>query len=136
MKKRLKIIIPLLALLAICLYFRLYYTRGHARNAELDYGNPQLYTLDAVQEAGDRAIEHFETYWEYTGCKLRRISYDEELSREASKYSPKDVIIFTIEYKVGWFPPEGKKALWEGECNIVLNRSGEEGSWLVETGEG
>lgn len=135
MKKKIKILlIPFFMFLAICVYFGIYCIRSHARNVELDYGKPQLYTFEEVKAAGNVLIEDFKSNDIFRGYKLKRLYYDEEDSKDTSCDYRKEMIVIRSCYKVGLFPSdvtddspfENKDQYW------ILGRESSDDPWVIE----
>lgn len=135
MKKKIKILlIPFFLFLAICVYFGNYCIRSHARNVELDYGKPQLYTFEEVKAAGNVLIEDFKSNDIFRGYKLKRLYYDEEDSKDTSCDYRKEMIVIRSCYKVGLFPSdvtddspfENKDQYW------ILGRESSDDPWVIE----
>lgn len=129
------------AVFAICLCcgigYWYYYTRGHVKDVILDYGKPQLHTIEEVKEAGDLVIEDFKSCGGYNGCEMKRIYYDEEYSEGLSRELGEETISFRVYYRTGRFPPLNESALTDTSCTWDIGRKSAEDAWeITNAGEG
>ena len=91
--------------------------RGAVRNVPQSY----IYTPKEIHDAMDVAMKHFKDH--FSGCTLREISYDEEISNRespdwAAQYGAEEAIVLVSSFYTGW--------KW------ILTRSNG-GAWTLQT---
>ena len=104
--KKIKVFLPLV----LCLVLLTACGGGNVRHVERRISSSELYSEVQIGEAMDEVEKFFES--EYDGCKLLRLEYDEEKTREEAR---------------GWTEQCGANAIVL-YSDFIVDRSGGDGS--------